>query len=523
MSVEAKHVSVSFSGVKALNDVSIHIDDGSICGILGANGSGKSTLIKVLTGIYHPDPGSECEIVINGMSCKDIVDSNQANEMGVRVVYQESPLIAGFTVAECIAAVKGYPKKSSNGIKIPGLIDWNKIYEYAKELLMAYDIDILPDQMIRDLSAAQRNMLAIAIAIGKEDEQEQTSLLILDESEASIPENEAEFFLDKVRAVAKKGIPIIMISHRLKSVLKYCDTVAILNNGELVFDGNVEDINEEIIVEQMLKKGKNEEETEQKENVNLANIWSMLKCRTCYNPGKQIMKIDQLGFRKLKDCSFELYAGDILGIVGVADSGILEIPWLLSGAWNRKCGSIIIDDEEFPKHMNTKKAIQRGVVLLPCDRPKYGGVMECSARENIFMPNEKRFWGRKRFGEKILQALQEVFDIQPYDSFEKPFGTFSGGNQQKVIMAKWMSLKPKVFIMDDPTYGVDPGSRQRMFMLMKEAANQGMGIVVFSTEPEQLADICTRIIVIRDGRAAGELQKKDGVLEREKIARWSYL
>lgn len=517
MSVEMEHISVSFAGVTVLKDVSLSVEDGIICGVLGANGSGKSTLIKVLTGIYHPDKGSDSEITIAGQKCSDIPDSNEAYRMGVRAVHQESPLIDDFTVAECIAAFKGYPKKN-------GRIDWKGIKEYAERLLLTYEISLETEQLVRELSAMQRNMLAIAIAIGQEEEQKQTKLLILDESEASIPENEAEFFLKRVKMLAAKGIPIIMISHRLKAVLQYCDTVVILNDGEMVFHGNVGDITEEIIVSQMLRRdGGAQKETDAKREHTLTGLWDLLKCKTQYQMGAEVLRVENLKYGNLNGCSFELYAGDILGIVGVADSGISELPWLLSGRWSRKDGEIYVGGSPLPRHMSTRKAIKNGLVLLPSDRPKSGGVMECSARENLFMPNEKKYWSRKKLSRRTLQMMQEIFDIQPRDSFEKKFGTFSGGNQQKAIMAKWMSLKPKVFVLDDPTYGVDPNSRQRLFALLKEAAAQGMGIIVFSTEPEQLADLCTRIVVIREGKAAGQIQKKDGILERETIARWSYL
>ncbi len=517
MSVGIKHISVSFGNVTVLKDVSLDIEDGIILGVLGANGSGKSTLIKVLTGIYHPDEAEGREIRIGDKTCPDIPDSGRAYEMGVRAVHQESPLIEDFTVAECIAAFKGYPVKG-------GRIDWKAIREYALGLLSIYEIDLNVEETVRNLSAAQRNMLAIAIAIGMGEEIGSTSLLILDESEASIPENEAGFFLERVKMVAEKGIPVIMISHRLKSVLKYCDQVAILNDGELVFRGKTGDITEDVIVSKMLSRDGNKGTYEETAGKNtLAGLWDVLKRKTCYTPGEEVLRAENLGYHKLKQCSFELYAGDILGIVGVADSGIQEIPWLLSGAYNRRSGEIYVEKRQLPRRMSVKKAIQRGITLLPCDRPRSGGIMECSARENILLPDEKKYWGRKQLTEKTLEMMQDIFDIRPAGSFEKSFGIFSGGNQQKAIMAKWMSLKPKVFVLDDPTYGVDPNSRQRLFELIKEAAGQGMGIIIFSTEPEQLADLCTRILVIRDGRAAGQIQKKDGVLEREMIARWSYL
>lgn len=517
MAVTIENICVSFAGVKVLKNISMSIEDGEICGVLGANGSGKSTLIKVLSGVYHPDRDCDAKIQIGGQILDDIQDTTTAYNLGIRTVHQESPLIDEFTVAECIAAFKGYPESKK------GRIRWEQVAEYAKRLLETYQIQIPIEMYVRDLSAAQRNMLAIAIAIGEEEELKGTTLLILDESEASIPENEAESFLERVKLVAQRGIPIIMISHRLKSVLKYCDKVAILNDGELVFEGKTEDINEEIIVNQMLKKGKGNEAAVDGQQQSLQHLWKLLKCKTMYHPGQKVLEVRNLQYKKLQDCSFEVCAGDILGIVGGDDGGIHEIPWLIMGARKRKKGEIYLDGQKLSKHSSIRERIKKGIALLPCDRPKYGGIMECSMEENILLPNRKKYWGNKKLKRNVLSMMQNIFDIQPNDSFFKYFSKFSGGNQQKAIMAKWMSMKPRLFILDDPTYGVDPNSRKRLFQLIQEAAAEGMGVIIFSTEPEQLAEICTRVIVICQGRVTGEIRKEDGVLEREMIARWSYL
>ncbi len=516
MSVAVESVSVSFSGTKVLRNISLEIPDGEIRGILGANGSGKSTLIKVLTGIYHPDAGQETRIKIGDCVCSDITDSSKAYEMGVRAVHQESPLINDFTVAECICAFRGYPKRKAR-------IDWNDVEGYARELLSVYDIDVDINCMVRDLSAAQRNMIAIAVAAGREEELKTVKLLILDESDASIPENEAEFFLDRIKKVAKRGIPVIMITHRLNTVMKYCDAVTVLSNGENVFSRKISEVSEKMIISHMLPKEEGRESEKAEGDGNLQKLWEMLKIKQHYEPGKCIMSVKNLACRNLKDCTFDLYSGEVLGIVGTADSGISEIPWLLSGARRRTAGEIIVDGRAFPARMTSGRALRIGVALLPSDRPKYGGIMECSLRENILMPAEKKYWWRGRLAENAVKMMQTVFDIQPADSYGRKFGTMSGGNQQKAIMAKWMSLKPKVFILDDPTYGVDPNSRKMLFERIREAAKEGMGIIVFSTEPELMADICTRVIVVRNGRVSGEIRKEDGVLERETIVRWSYI
>lgn len=517
MSVTMENICVSFAGVKVLKNISMSIKDGEICGILGANGSGKSTLIKVLSGVYHPDRECGAKMQIGRQLVDDISDTTIAYNMGIRTVHQESPLIDEFTVAECIAAFKGYPGSKK------GKINWNRVAAYAEQLLETYQISLPVETYVKDLSAAQRNMLAIAIAIGEEEELKGTTLLILDESEASIPENEAESFLERVRFVAQRGIPVIMISHRLKSVLKYCDKVAILNDGELVFEGQTEDINEEIIVNQMLKKGKSSEAAEDGKQQSLQHLWETLNCKTTYHPGQKVLEVRNLQYKKLQDCSFEVYAGDILGIVGGDDGGIHEIPWLITGVAKRKKGEIYLDGKKISRHSSIRERIKSGIALLPCDRPKYGGIMECSMEENILLPNRKKYWNHRKLKSTVLHMMQNIFDIQPGDSFFKNFSKFSGGNQQKAIMAKWMSMKPRLFILDDPTYGVDPNSRKRLFQLIQEGAKEGMGVIIFSTEPEQLAEICTRVIVVCQGRVTGEIRKEDGILEREMIARWSYL
>lgn len=517
VAIEIKNVSVSFAGLKVLKNVNMKVNKSVIHGVLGANGSGKSTLIKVLTGIYHPDKDANTSIIIDGTERSDILSPAMAYDLGVRAVHQESPLINEFTVAECIASFKGYPKKY-------GKIDWKNVRKNAENLLQVYGIKISPETIVSELSAAQRNMVAIAIAIGHKEELKHTKLLILDEAEASIPASETEFFLKHLRGVAKRGIPIIMITHRLKEVMKYCDEITILNDGEIVFSDKINNVSEDIIVSNMtnnrvesIKAGIEEEKEE-----TLEELWQMLNKQSTIKDGQTVLKMSGVKGSTIKGLDFSLKAGEILGIIGVSDSGVSELPLILSGEIQRSKGEYIVNNKKLPRKLTSKTLLKNGIGVLPRDRSVRGGITSCTLKENILMPNEKQYWHKKKLAKRMMDLSQRLFDIHPYNSSEKHFQTFSGGNQQKAIMAKWLSLRPIVFVLDDPTYGVDPTSRKKMFDLLKEAAALNVGIIVFSTEPEQLANICTRIIVLKEGKVSGQIDQQDGILDREIITR-SYL
>lgn len=517
MSVSVNHVSVSFPGVKALNDVSLHFEDGHIHGVLGANGSGKSTLVKVLTGIYHADKDSDASMEIAGQKVKDISTPNEAHDLGIRVVHQESPLIYSFSVAECIALFKGYPV---NGMKI----NWKKVYSYCQNLLELYHIKVDPDTLTDDLSAADRNMIAMAMAMGDEIERESTKMLILDEADASIPEAETDTFLAHVRMIAEMGIPVLMVTHRMKEVMSHCDDISILNGGELVYHGQKSEVDETFIVSKMIRQ---QDDSVEKEGAttsrhHLTELWELLGRKTHEKNGKPALAMEDLVAKNLNGISFSVQPGEILGIIGNPDSGVRELPQILGGDMQIESGRFLVDGEELTGKLSPRICYKKGVNVLPCDRPVRGGIMSCTLRENVFMPNFIQFWNKPKLSRKTMDLCVDIFDVQPRNSNETLFGKFSGGNQQKAIMAKWLSTCPKVFVLDDPTYGVDPASRLRIFDAMREAAEQNVAMIVFSTEPEQLAGLCSRVIALHAGKIVSELREEDGMLDRTSIARWCY-
>lgn len=516
MAITAKNISVTFPGVKALDSANFGFCEGRIHAVLGANGSGKSTLVKVLTGIYHADRDCGAEITIDGQTVRDIVSPKQAHDLGIRVVHQESPLIFSFSVAECIALFKGYP---TNGIKVK----WDAVRQYAQKLLTLYHINVSPETLTDNLSAADRNMIAMAMAMGDEEESRQTRILILDEADASIPEAETEEFLAHVRHVADMGIPVLMVTHRMKEVIGYCDDVTILNGGRVVYSGLKSNINEDFIVSRMIRQT---DETlsakAEQASCRITDLWRVLGRQQNGANERPVLSVEELTAKNLNGITFSVRSGEILGVIGNPDSGVRELPMVLGGDMPIQSGRYVVDGREMERRLTPRKCYQAGVNVLPCDRPVRGGIMSCTLCENVLMPNQKQFWNKPGLVKKTMNMSMEIFDIQPRNSSATLFGKFSGGNQQKAIMAKWLCTCPKVFVLDDPTYGVDPASRIRIFTAMREAAAANVAMIVFSTEPEQLAGLCSRVLALHSGRIVAELKESDGTLDRNSIAKWCY-
>ena len=510
MAIEVTNIAVEFPGIRALKGIDLVFQNGRMHAVLGANGSGKSTLVKVLTGIYHPLPGAE--IRIDGQSFPDIKDPNMAKRLGIRVVHQEAPLINTLSIAECIAVLRGYPKTRT------GRILWKELYRYSQDLLDFWDIDLDVHTLVGQLSSAERSMVAMATAIGKDEELATTKALILDEADASIPEEEAKRFLTKARKVSDLGIPVIMVTHRLKSVMETCDDASILNDGEVVFTGPLADIDQDFIVSKMLKS---EHSIVVDGAIGVENLW---RCVDAIPPPEQegtILEVRSLTGNKLKGISFTLKRGEVLGIVGITDSGVTELPYILGGSSRWKDGEVVLDGESLKHSITPKQAIRKGISLVPSDRFRQGGVMNRTLRENVLLPNEDKFFLKSKKAYQAMGVAMQTLDVRPAYA-DQLFGKFSGGNQQKAIVAKWLFTCPKVLVLDDPTYGVDPAARLKIFAAIQDSAKNHVGVVVFSTEPEQLATLCDRVIVLQKGLIAQELKKADGTLTRELIARWCY-
>ncbi|MHB8064938.1 MAG: ATP-binding cassette domain-containing protein [Ruminiclostridium sp.] len=513
MSVSIGNLTVSFSGFKALDSVNVEFKSGRIHALVGANGSGKSTLVKVITGVYTPAAGTS--IIIDGKAFPETNTPNNAKKLGVRVVHQEAPLINTLTVSECFALFKGYPCGPLWKIK------WSKLNEYVRGILERLDIPIKPNTLVRDLSASERSMVALAITIGDEKDISNTKFLLLDEADASIPEDEAEKYLKRVQKIADLGIPVLMVTHRLKDVAMLANDITILAGGKVSYSGPSSNINEDFIIEKMLDNNSKMDAALAYEQTSTKSLWEVTG-RSEFHNNETVLKVEKLSSQKLNDVSFSIKKGEIVGIVGNADSGINELPQILSGARNKKSGEILINDRQLSSKMTPKKAINSGIMLVPSDRLNQGGIGSLTARENVSLPDAMTYWHRKDKENKVVKKVFDVFDVRPLE-LEKLFGTFSGGNQQKIIIGKWLLLRPSIFILDDPTNGVDPGARRKIFGAVKDASSEGVGVVIFSTEPQQLALLCDRVLVLKNGNIINELKRSDNTLTIESIAKWCFV
>jgi len=496
MTIAGTDITKAFAGKRVLDAVSIDVAGGEIHALLGANGSGKSTLVKILTGVYQPDGGA---IAVAGRKLDAIASPAQAGKLGIAVVHQEVPLVDTATVAECIALFRGYPTSG-------GRIRWRTLRREVEEMLGRFDAPIDPDRLAGTLSPAERALIALIIALDRVDEAG-LNLLVLDEVTASLPRDEAEPYLNHVAALAARGVSVLMVTHRLAELHGRAGRATILRDGRTVFAGAAESLDDEAIVAHMI--GREREPSSGAPARRAAEVGN----------AKTLLKIEKLAVDRLAELSLELHAGEILGIAGLAESGIAELPQVLSGAAAYRAGSITMNDRALPRRGDPRASIGAGLAVLPADRLRSGGIASLPVADNIALPDVDRYFLRPARERAMVEDVIDRFDVRP-PLRQTLFGRLSGGNQQKALLGKWLHLNPSVLVLDDPTSGVDPGAREKIFDILREAAANGIGILFFSTEPEQLAALCSRVLVLRDGVVAAELTGGD--LKHETISQWCY-
>jgi ribose transport system ATP-binding protein len=519
MSVSASRVSKAFAGVKALDGVGITLENGEIHALLGANGSGKSTLAKVLTGVYQPEFG---DIVIGQRSVASIASPHQAAQLGIAVVHQEAPLIDTMTVAEGVALFRGYPTRA-------GKVTWRRLHEETASMLRSFDVPVDPHQLAGTLSPAERALVAMVIAL--DQVKMGLELLILDEVTASLPENQAATFLDRVAAIARAGTAILMVTHRLAELQGRADRVTVLRDGRVVHAGRAGEVDHRTLIGLMVGDKMQPHLPSTTSGVgSVARLWAATgrpDARHVVPAGRSlgvdaaevVLQARNLAGHFMKDVSFDVRRGEIVGVAGLIESGVSELPKILGGMASRVSGALTVKGKALPISASPRDLIEAGVMLLPVDRLRSGGIASLSLTENALLPALSRYWHAARREERVMKQLIKELDVRPPRSTAL-FGQLSGGNQQKLLLAKWLLLRPAVLVLEDPTSGVDPNAREKMFAILRDAAQEGVSILFFSTEPEQLADMCSRILILRDGIVVKELADAD--LDQDVISRWSY-
>ena len=484
--LEMRQIEIQFPGVKALDKVDFTLRAGEIHSLLGENGAGKSTLIKCLTGVNHMDAGT---ITFMGNPIRP-QSPQEAMGMGISTVYQEVNLCPNLTVAENIFVGRQPMKR--------GQIDWKTITSRAKELMARFHQDIDVNRPLSYYSTAVQQMVAIARAVDV-----QAKILILDEPTSSLDDNEVQLLFNVMRELKADGMGIIFITHFLDQVFAISDRLTILRNGHLIGTYDISDITKVELVTQMVGK-------------DMDTIFN-LKRATVAEGAPDMLRAEHIGApSQVDDISLNVKKGELIGFAGLLGSGRTETAEMLFGANRYTSGEMEIEG----KKADIRKpydALMRGIAFCPEDRKRDGIIADLSIRENIALAVQARKGflhplstrEQNELADKYIKAL----GIATPDA-EKKIGELSGGNQQKVILARWMATDPKVLILDEPTRGIDIGAKAEIQRLMLEMCGDGVSVIFISSELDEIIRCSNRIIVMRDREKVAELDGEDCTQEK---------
>jgi monosaccharide-transporting ATPase len=483
--LEMRDISKNFTGVRALSHVDFTLRKGEIHALMGENGAGKSTLIKVLTGVHEFESGT---IHMAGNSNAIINHSPQeAQANGISTVYQEVNLCPNLTVAENLF-IGREPRKM-------GMIDWKQMNERSGKLLESLDIHVPPTQMLDECSIAIQQMIAIARAVDMD-----CKVLILDEPTSSLDDREVEKLFTMMRRLKEKGVGIIFVTHFLEQVYAVCDGITVLRNGQLVGEYEIADLPRVKLVAAMMGKDFDD----------LASI----KPETTGDKRKEPMVIEARGLSHagtIKPFDLDIHKGEVIGLTGLLGSGRSELARTIYGADRAQTGTLKVKGKEV-KVKNPIDAMHLGMGLLPDDRKAEGIVADLSVRENIILAIQAKQGILKKIPmAKQCEIADKYIDLLQIKcaSRETLIKQLSGGNQQKVILARWLATNPDFLILDEPTRGIDIGTKTEIQKLVLKLADEGKSLIFISSEIEEMLRTCNRMAVLRDGQKVGEIDEAD--------------
>ena len=478
------NISKSFAGVHALRDVRLELRSGEVHALLGENGAGKSTLVKVITGVHQPDKG---EIYLDDRQIH-LADPRAASALGISAIYQELSLFPDLDIAENIFAGR-QPTRAG------GLLDWSKLYREAEKLLRAQGVHMNLKTKARYLSIAQQQMIEVARALSVN-----SRILIMDEPTSALSLNEVAELFQIVRRLRENGTAILFISHRLEELFEIADRVTVLRDGAYVDTCTLTDVTQEELIRMMV--GREVKELFPKKQV---------------QPGEVVLQVKHLTRRgAFQDVSFELHKGEILGMAGLVGAGRTEVSQALFGVAPADGGQIEIEGQRV-RIINPRQAMKYGMVLVPEDRQHHGLVLPLDITDNITLPWLSRFSKQGWFAAgDARQAAHEAatqMEVKATTVWQKA-QELSGGNQQKVVLAKWLATKPRILILDEPTRGIDIGTKAAVHHLMSDLASQGIAILMISSELPEVLGMSDRILVMHEGRVTGVFQRSEATQEK---------
>lgn len=472
-----KGISKQYPGVLALDGVSLDIKRGETHALVGENGAGKSTFIKVLSGAIIPDEGT---IEIDGKEFRSLTPM-QARSLGIEVIYQEFNLMPSLSVAENIFMGQ-QPKRH-------GVINFAEMDRRTKEIFNSMGVEIDPHTIVADLSMAYMQLVEIAKALAKD-----VKILVMDEPTAPLTINEVEILFNLMDRLHEMGVTIIYISHRLNEIFRVSDRLTVIRDGKKIGTFNTADMNREKLIHEMVGR-------------ELSDTFPQNTSKT----DEVILKVDNLSGNGVSGISFELHKGEILGFGGLVGAGRTEIMRVLFGADQKDEGKAFLNGKELSMK-SPKVSIKDGIVLIPEDRKRQGVILNMQIGENITLPNladvtKAYVINSKKEKELVDKQVSSLHIVTP--SSRQLVNNLSGGNQQKVVLAKWLAGSAQVLIFDEPTRGIDVGAKQEIYKLMCSLCEQGLSIIMISSDMEELLGMSDRIAVLCEGSMTGILNRDE--------------
>ncbi|MFC1466235.1 MAG: sugar ABC transporter ATP-binding protein [Candidatus Brachytrichaceae bacterium NZ_4S206] len=473
-------ISKTYAGVRALEDVSLTVYPGEIHCLVGENGSGKSTLIKIIAGVVQPDAG---QIVINGKTMDHLHPIDAIRE-GIQVIYQDFSLFPNLSVAENIAINYELSRQKR-------WVNWREVREIARQAMRKINVQLDLDATVGEISVADKQLVAICRAL-----LQNAKLIIMDEATTALTEREIRALFEVIHNVQREGVAVLFVSHKLDEVLEIADKALIIRNGKVVLDADARDLDRSKLTYYMTGRTIEETSFEWRGDQNRPPL---LEVRHLTSHGN------------FEDISFELHAGEILGITGLLGSGRTELALALFGVIPIDSGSVVLDGETVVLR-NIQDAIAHGVGYVPEDRLTEGLFLDRSISNNILARILDALKGPGRLLDRALMKattqewIARLSIKAPHA--ELPVKSLSGGNQQRVVLAKWLASKPRILILNGPTVGVDVGSKMELHDIIKQLAREGLGIIIISDDIPELMQTCNRIVLMRRGRIVEQFDRR---------------
>lgn len=485
MNVKMQNINKSFFGVPILKNVNFDLNEGEVHALVGENGAGKSTLMKILTGVYTKDSG---KIIIDGkeVEVKSIKDSMN---LSITFLQQELTTLPSMTIWENIFLGREIKNKF-------GFLDVKKMKDITRRKLKELSLDIDEDMLTGDLSIGKQQLVQIASSL-----LWNKKVIILDEPTSALTDKEIKILFDLIRKLKKEKVSFIYISHRLEEIFEICDSVTVLRDGEIIGTKNIDEVKIEDVIQMMVGYGM--EDRYPKSEASL---------------GEVILEVEKLTLNGLfKNVSFNLHRGEILGFSGLMGSGRTEIMQTIFGLYKKTSGVIKINGKE-EKITNPMKARKFGIAYITENRKDEGLVLDFSIEDNMILPNLKAILNQFKLidNKKIHNLTNEYIEklVIKTESSKKIVQMLSGGNQQKVVVGKWLTTSPQILILDEPTRGVDVGAKYEIYEIMQQLKKNGVAIIMISSELPEIIGMSDRVIVMHEGRLQGVVSKEDLTQER---------